>query len=316
MKHARFLGGWLAILLLCNHLPVYGQEIRSAEAPAAANGSIEASQAPRLSPGAEEVAKELGVTHLIERLYRLPESERARGRPMSLEALSLRQEITETVLSASLEIDGVIAEIDSEQAQINAIRGELEARRDRAVGINTIAGIIAGGATGIVGTALQFKDSTSKLGNIIGVAGAGVSTVLSLIGLRQQRGGKHTLGVAPNLLARILDRKPEFHSDYPEQVWTYLNAVPPAQPGTETRKALLIKRWTELGRIDRLDNPKGQQKVDLLTSSVSSQRSLTIDVLVDRSAMLSDVRAQVSLMKRDLSKLLLSLATHAGEENK
>ena len=318
MKHTRFLRCCLLVVLLFNATLIYGQELKSEDPARLENRPPDGlvTQLPKLSPGAQEVAKEIGVTPLIEQLYRLPERDRVAVGAMSLTALSLRQEITEAVLGSSLEVDGIIAEIDNELAQINAIRSDLEARRDRVIGINTIANIIASGATGVVGTALQFKNSTANLGNAIGVAGAGISTVLSLIGLRQQRGGRKTLGVAPNLLARLFDKKPEFHSDYPEGVWTYLNAVPPAEPGTETRRALLIKRWTELGRIDPIETPKGQRKIELLTSSISQQRSLTIDLLNDRGAMLEDVRAQVSLIKRDLSKLMLALRSPQLEEKK
>jgi hypothetical protein len=76
----------------------------------------------------------------------------------------------------------------------------------------------------------------------------------------------------------------------------------------------LIKHWTELGRIDSIDTPKGQRKIELLTSSISQQKSLTIDQLNDRGAMLGDVRAQVSLIKRDLSKLMLALRSRESEE--
>ena len=318
MKHTRFLRYCLLVVLLFNATLIYGQEVKSEDTARLANREPDGfvTQLPKLSPGAQEVAREIGVTQLIEQLYLLPERERGAGGAMSPTALSLRQEITEVVLGTSLEVDGIIAEIDNELAQMNAIRSDLEARRDRAIGINTIANIIASGATGVVGTALQFKNSTANLGNAIGVAGAGISTVLSLIGLRQQRGGHKSLGVAPNLLAKVFDKKPEFHSDYPEEVWTYLNAVPPAEPGTETRRALLIKRWTELGRIESTGTPKGQRKIELLTSSISQQRSLTIDLLNDRGAMLEDVRAQVSLMKRDLSKLMLALRSQHAEEKK
>jgi hypothetical protein len=308
MQYTRFLQCCLLSGLLLNPELIYGQVNRPPEA------SI--TQLPKLSPGAQEVATEIGVTPLIERLASLPERDRGVGGPMSLEALSLRQEISEVVLGASLEVDGIIAEIDNELAQVSAIRADLEARRDRATGLNTLANIIAGGATGVIGTALQFKNSTANLGNAIGVAGAGVSTVLSFIGLRQQRGGHRALGVAPNLLAKIFDKKPEFHSDYPAEVWAYLNAVPPAEPGKETRRALLIKRWTDLGRIESIATPKAQSKIDLLTSSISQQRSLTIDLLNDRGAMLADVRAQVSLIKRDLSKLMLALRSHESREEK
>jgi len=309
MKYTRPLQCCLIIVLLLNPALASGQSLPTEETARAANHSPEAQNQslPKLSPGAEEAAKEIGVAPLIERLYRLPERDRGVGGPMSLEALSLRQEITEMVLGASLEVDGIIAEIDNESAHITAIRADLEAHRDRAIGISTIANIIASGVTGGVGTALQFKNSTQNLGNAIGVAGAGLSTVLSFIGLRQQHGGRRALGIAPNLLAKLFDRKPEFHSDYPEEVWTYLNAAPPAEPGPETRRARLIKRWTEEGRIEPTGTPKGQRKIEFLTSSISEQRPLTIDLLNDRAAMLADVRAQVSLMKRDLSKLMLAL---------
>jgi hypothetical protein len=318
MKHTRFLRCSLLVVLLFKTTLIYGQELKSDDPARVANRPPDGvlTQLPKLSPGAQEVAREIGVTPLIEQLYGLPERDRGARSAMSLTALSLRQEITEVVLGTSLEVDGIIAEIDSELAQMSAIRADLETRRDRAIGINTIANIVAGGVTGVVGTALQFKNSTANLGNGIGVAGAGVSTFLSLIGLRQQHGGQKALGVAPNLLAKLFDKKPEFHSDYPEEVWTYLNAVPPAEPGTETRRALLIKRWTELGRIESTETAKGNRKIELLTSSVSQQRSLTIDLLTDRAAMLEDVRAQVSLMKRDLSKLMLALRSQQSEEKK
>ncbi len=277
---------------------------------AAALLSLAQVQAQSLSPGATEVAKEIGVTPLLERLMKLPDSERGvGGGVMSAEALSLRQQITETVVRASLEIDGTVAEIDSELGQIAAVRSVLEAHRDRALAIGTIANIVAGGATGVLGTALQFKDTTAKAGNIIGVAGGGVATFLSVIGIRQQRGGKQALGIAPNMLAKFFDRPAEFHSEYPEEIWTYLNAIAPSETSDETRRAQLLKQWTATGRIDEKTSPKSTKKLVLLTSGVSQQRKLSLDVLADRAAMLNDVRAKISLMKRDLSKLMLALRT-------
>jgi len=265
-------------------------------------------QRPKLSPGAEEIARTIDVVPLIERFYGLPERDRGAGvGVMSMEAMSLRQQITESVVSAGLEVDGLITEIDSELAEISVVRAQLEDRRDRALAIGNLATIVAGGATGVVGTAMQFSDGTSKAGNIIGVAGGAVSTVLSLIGLRQQRGGKLPLGVAPNMLAKLFDLAPEFHSDYPKEVWTYLNDAPPTEPGSRTRRERLIKQWTDTGRLEPGATPKGRHKIELLTSSASDQRPLTMDLLNDRAAMLADLRAMVGLMKRDLSKLVLAL---------
>jgi len=263
---------------------------------------------PKLSPGAEEMARTLGVLDLINRFCNLPAGERGlAGGVMTMEALSLRQEITESIVGASLEVDGLLSEIDNEVDRIVMIRTQLGAHRDRALAISNLAAIIAGGATGVLGTGLQFSDSTSQAGNAIGVAGGAVSTTLSLISLHQQHGGKLPLGNAPNMLARIFDRQEEFHSEYPQEVWTYLNAVPPSDPAHGTRREQLIKQWTDAGRIEAHTTAKAQAKIELLTSGVSNQRPLTIELLDDRAAMLADVRAVVSLMKRDLSKLVLAL---------
>src|SRR5215470_1283567 len=307
LAHSLLFG--IIICLLTVSL-AYGQSFQTDERPheALVSEGTQPAQRPKLSPGAEEIARTIRVVPLIERFYDLPERDRGMGGGvMSLEAMSLRQQITESVVSAGLEVDGLVTEIDSELAEIGVVRAQLEDRRDRALAIGNLATIVAGGATGVIGTAMQFSDGTSKAGNVIGVAGGAVSTVLSLVGLRQQRGGKLPLGVAPNMLAKLLDRPTEFHSDYPEEVWTYLNSAPPTEPGDGTRRERLIKQWTDTGRLEPGDTRKAQHKLELLTSAASDQRPLTIDLLNDRAAMLADLRARVALMKRDLSKLMLAL---------
>ena len=299
----------MIILLLTASEPVQGQ--MPLDNQAAPDSSKVQKSGPKLSPGAEEVAREIGASQLIERFYSLPERDRGvGGGPMSPEALSLKMEILEMALDTFLEIDGVNAEIDDEITQTNELRAYLESKRDHTLNLNNITNFITGGAFGIVGSALSLKESTDKASKITGVVAGGVSILISAIGLRQQNGSKATLVATPNMLAKFFDRDSEFHSDYPEEVWAYLSAVPPTGPGGETRKGLLIKQWIELGRIDSPDSPKGKNKIDLLTSSISQKRSLSIDVLSDRAAMLSDVRARISLMKRDLSKLMMSIKSH------
>ena len=48
------------------------------------------------------------------------------------------------------------------------------------------------------------------------------------------------------MLAKIFDRPMEFHSDYPEEVWSYLNSVPPGETGTETRRARLPSKEEDM----------------------------------------------------------------------
>ena len=268
----------------------------------------------RLSPEAAQVAGQIGVAPLLERLLGGKGAARS---PMSLESLAVRQEITERVLSASLDIDSVNAVIALEIEQIRSIRSDLQSKRDRAQNIINVASIVTGGALGVANTALQFKSSTANVGNGIGVGGGAASVVLSIVGIHKQRGGRLPLGDSPRMLAAFFGRRPDapeaIGSDYPEKVWSYLNSATPSQPEMGTRREQLTAKWRSEGRIEQDGSPKGERRIESLTSNISYARKLNIDELSDRVAMLLDIRASVLLMKRDLSEILLGLS--AGSSN-
>ncbi|HEV7374005.1 MAG TPA: hypothetical protein VGN95_04775 [Pyrinomonadaceae bacterium] len=265
------------------------------------------SQALRLSPEAAQVADEIGVTQLLDQLS----SKRADGSRVSLESLAVRQEITENVLAASLDVDSVNAVIDSEIEQIRGIRADIQAKRDKAQNIINIASIVTGGVAGAITSALQFKPSTVNLGNGIGVGGGAGSVVLSIVGIRMQ-GGRRSLGDSPRMLARFFGRQPDateaIPSVYPEEVWSYLNSAAPSQPNMGTRREQLIAKWRSEGRLKQDGTPKGGRRIEALSGNISQMRRLSINELDDRVAMLLDVRARVSLMKRGLSELLRALS--------
>ncbi len=257
---------------------------------------------PHLSSGAQEAAREIGVVQLLEHLYRLPESQRCAGPSATLEAFMLRQEITEAVLATSLDVDRVSAEIDDEIAQITAIRNDLKSRRDRALKIDNIADIITNGGIGLIGSFLALRESTAKSGDLVSAFAGGASTLLSIIGIRKERGGETSFDARTNMLAKLFDRPLKRHSDFPEGVWSYLNTQPPSEQGKGARIAELKTEWIKADLID--NTPKGQRKIDLLTDSGNQPAKLSIDLLKDRITMLADLRSQIFLMKHDLSKLI------------
>jgi hypothetical protein len=261
----------------------------------------------RLSPHAEQVAGILEVKSLVEQALVL-RSNRPAGAAMTVEELALREEISEAVLAASFDVDGVLAEIEQERAHIAEVSSFLQARRDRGVNLASVASLITGSGVGIAVNALQFSSSTADIGNGIGVGSGAASTALSLIGIRLQRGPKRQIGPAPNMLAIPFGRKPVLFSDYPEDVLAYLNSVPPGEsPDRGTRLEQLIHEWIALGRLDPVNTPKGQKEVDLMTSSLSPKQKLRIDDLTNRAMMLADLAGRVSLMKRDLAELMRAL---------
>jgi hypothetical protein len=271
------------------------------------------SQELRLSSEAAQVADEIGVAPLLVLLS----GKRAAGSGVSLESLAIRQEITEKVLAASLDVDSVNAVVDSEIEQIRGIRADIQAKRDKAQNIINIASIATGGVAGAVTSALQFKPSTVNLGNGIGVGGGAGSVALSIVGIRMQ-GGRRSLGDSPRMLARFFGRPPDateaIPSVYPEEVWSYLNSAAPSQPNMGTRREQLIAKWRSEGRLKQDGSPKGERRIEALSSNISRMRKLSINELSDRVAMLLDVRARVSLMKRGLSEILRALSAATSNQ--
>lgn len=93
-----------------------------------------------LPPQAKRIADSLGVRDAVAQISQMPAGERA----PSTESLLLRQRITEATLTTSLEMDGVLAQIDDEVAHLATVRAELEGNRDRQLSINNVANLVAG----------------------------------------------------------------------------------------------------------------------------------------------------------------------------
>ena len=295
--------GFLFVLLLALFGPLTLAQTPVSSGPTAIQESRAGQTLPMIPPNAQRVAKEIGVWSLVERCRTLA-SERKETGNIPLEELALHQQITEAVVSASLDVEGVLAEIDDERAQILERQALLASKRDRKVYLLSLANIAVGTGTGIIGTAMQFDDRTAIAGDAVGVAGGGAGVFLSILGLRQQ-GGKISLGVAPNMLAPIFGRKAELRSIYPQDVWTYLTTAPTSDFRVQSSwQEELIREWMRLGRIGPLEAPKSQKKIDLLTSRIAEHQKLSVDVLQDRSLMLLDLRTRVSLMSRDLRDLM------------
>ena len=151
---------------------------------------------------------------------------------------------------------------------------------------------------------MQFSDSTKGAGNIIGFAAGGISTLLSFHSIRQQRSGKRPAWVLPDMLSPFFGVSQEQQGRYPNAIWAYLNSAPPGTPSQASRRERILAEWLKAGRFSSLDSPEGKAKIALLTDTNAANKKLSIDLLSERSAMLADVRDEISLMKRDLYNLL------------
>jgi len=257
-----------------------------------------------LSPAALQAARIIGVEPLLARLSSVNAAREPGAAGISLEELSLHQQITEAVMIASLDVDSVVDQIDNERAQIVELQSILLARRQRAIGTTNFATLALSTGLGAVSGVLQFSDTTKGAGNIIGFAAGGLSTLLSFRSLRQQHSEGRPEWVLPNMLAPFFE--PQEHSLYPADTWTYLNSAPTVGSSQATRREQLLAQWRRAGRF-RLDSSQSNSKLALLTGTDATDKKLNMDLLSERAAMLADIRNEVSALKQVLAEILSSV---------
>src|SRR5215471_16686901 len=216
---------------------------------------------PNAALNAEQVGKILGISQQVADARAL-RNRLACGSAPTVEELMLRQQVLETVEAASLQVDGVLAELTNERAHLSELSVALQARRDRAVNLANVANLITGTGLGIVVNSLQFSSSTANVGNGIGVGSGVASTALSLVAMRLQRGPEGTVGRIPNMLAPLFGKPGELNSYYPPEVMGYLRSVPPDESAVAgSRIEQLMAAWQQEGRLGPPNSLKTEQQI-------------------------------------------------------
>jgi hypothetical protein len=218
--------------------------------------------------------------------------------------LWLHQRIYEQVMTASLQVDATIAQIDNEIARANEVRGYLADRRDHSVSRANLLGVIVGGAVGATSSGLQLSSNLTKPAAGVGIGAGTLSAGFALAGIHAQKGKSSPFDFDSNMLAEFFDRPTLPNSQYPATIWIFLNEEGHNGSAGLSRKEQLLQTWVQVKRIDSLSSA---DKIDRLTSQPSENLKLTIDDFEDRGAMLQDVRARIAYLKRDLGALLASL---------
>lgn len=103
---------------------------------------------PATDPDAEQTARIFGLDSRISELRALRAQRPADGKP-TFEEILIRQELLESIQSAILDVDGVLAELSNERGQLADLRSSLQSRRDRRVSRLNAAALITGSGLGV-----------------------------------------------------------------------------------------------------------------------------------------------------------------------
>ncbi len=250
-----------------------------------------------IPPRVLRTAELIGVRSELAELMEL----RAKTAHDEMREMHLVQRLQGIVMASTLDVESVNARIDYEVARLQEVQTFLSARRDRRVNLLNVGNLLIGSGVGAVGSGLQLIGPAQHAGNIVSTSAGFGGTILSVLGLRQQRGQMRAPGYTPAMLAELLGGTPPPESSYPADVWAYLTTPDPALPQGFTGQQHLMFEWTSFGHLKEKPDAK---TIAALSSTSKDGTPLSIDVIGDRTAMLEDVRAHVGTMLVDLAEMM------------
>lgn len=296
----------VSLVLLVSFTPAYadaGELSDSEERALKAQQSLD----HVLTADARQLAQQLGMRDKLERLRVLSEHSKLKaGAALSPEAVSLRMELVETIVTTMLQCQEVSTEIDSELSDARDAMAIMADRRDKAMKTNSMTNVYTNGLISTIGTVLQMPEQLCEQeGEILESGSTFMSAFLGMLALHQQNGEKLSSGIRPNMLARVFGLPGDSFCEYPEPIWRYLISPFPGAPQAQTRRQLLINAWEQMERVPARTSPKRTETLRMLAGTAEQKGSITMDVLDARAAMLDDLRSTIGQMYKDLLKLML-----------
>lgn len=269
---------------------------------------------PYISPNSRQLADQIGLTPLlikIENLRKIRLDDK-----ITLENLSKRQDLYETVQKAlvlvtktNFEIDFTLAEIGAEEVVYGEILNTFTAERDKMVARSNAMSFYSNGVLWAVGEAFDIPTNRypnlSVPSGILGIIAGLAPSAFSLYAMHQYNGKKRTSEVEPNMLAKIFSYKTNPTIEYPDSVWNFLNSKQANTNAKLDRKDVLINRWVSDSNISSFTDRNSSKQLDAITASVSEKKALNIQTLTARQEMLKQLSAEIYKMKRMLLELTM-----------
>jgi hypothetical protein len=268
-----------------------------------------------LSPNSIQLANTIGLKPFLERIQNLEGKEKSEHTFDNLETRQdlwdARQKASLIIQKTNLEIEFTSAEIDAEYKLYEEILATFTNDRDKLVTRINAASFITNGALWAVCEGLAIptynRSRYAISSGITGIVAGMVPSVASMYALKAVNGKKKTSEVEPNMLAKLFGYPTNPEIEYPNSVWQYLHQIPASEPNAKTRLDQIIDRWVADANMTAFTDRESKKQLDVLTASVSQKKGLSIATLTSREAMLQQLNAEISKMKRLLLELIMAV---------
>jgi hypothetical protein len=264
------------------------------------------------SPEAMEIAGHLGLTPLFHRLEELrgkmePSTRQFPNVELREEYRDIKDEITERIEQAHLEVDYVQSELAIEIASQSELLQSYSRARDDLVNRTNVWSFRTNGILWAVAEGLSIPTYRTPRYSIpsgaTGIIAGIVPSLFSIIAVRESSGFGYERKPYPNMLAQLFQYSTVRRTEVPDSVLDYLRATPAFAKKGESRADWLINRWAEDKNLSVFSDRSSKKQIDAITGEV--QTHLTIELVSDRLTMLQQLSALINQMNRPLLELMM-----------
>jgi len=209
--------------------------------------------------------------------------------------LELKQFVADRVDLASLEISATAAELDCEEERADQLKELLREKVGNAERKITVAAIITGAATGLLVGVMNLSKSNENLSEEIAIAGGVIEATLGILSLKIDRNIQFE---HPRNHLRDIWYGADSTANFPPLIWYYLDL--PFNENSPSLRESLKAQWLSLDQLSLKDSSTYELYF-------GKGGKYTADALDDRSSMLDQLEALISLMKKDLQLIMKEL---------
>lgn len=256
------------------------------------------------SPVAVHIADVMDLLPLLNRMARL---ELAHTTATDIERV--RRKLVTRVQLATLEVSGLVAEIECETQRADQVQDRLKDIQTTRATSQTILAVIFGGLANILSGGIGMATGAGDAANIASVAGGALEvlfgTSANFTKVRQEYSHPR------NHLAAVWDGAP--HTAYfSAHVWRFLTDHGVRDLKGNSLRDVMVQTWQEEGRLGKPGSMAEKERRELLFGSggVYDDEQLHI-----REAMLQQLESSIQLMHQELEILLREVLLRQAVED-
>lgn len=240
------------------------------------------------------LAEILDISSLLERMPTAEADAEQKSAGAALRLMSLRQEVMQALLLASLEASSASAEVRCEQDRADRLADEMEERRSRRYTRLTLTAVILTALTSVVTGAFTLSGDAVADG-VVAVTGGALGGLFG--GLALLDADERPFHHPRNHLKEIWEG-PDESEVFPGSIWRFLNRRG-ADPDAKSLREQLVKDWRGKGRLGDRNSDDEQKRLALLFGEGGSYG---IEELRARTEMLNELGTTIDLFYEELER--------------